>query len=49
MSASSKKNRITVYIDPRLYIKFGQRVLEEKGKLPLSEKIVELNQEYLKS
>jgi len=42
------KKRISVYLDAKVYLEFAKRVLDEKGKLALSEKVEELIREYLR-
>jgi metal-responsive CopG/Arc/MetJ family transcriptional regulator len=42
------QKKVTVQLPEDLYVEFSKRVIEEKKKLALSEKIVELIEDYLK-
>jgi hypothetical protein len=42
------QKKITVVMPEDLYVEFSKKVLDEKKKLAISEKIVELVQGYLK-
>jgi|GEM_PF-3867894 len=42
------KRKVTFYIDPDLYVKFGSKVVEEKRRMDaISEKISELIEAYV--
>lgn len=43
-----EKKKISVYLEPKVYVDFAKKVLDEKGKLALSETVEELIREYLK-
>jgi len=42
------KKRISVVMEEELYKTFAKRVIDEKGKLAISEKVEELVREYVK-
>lgn len=45
--AGPKKKKITIYMEPWLYVDFCKKILDEKGDLALSEKVSELVKEYM--